>query len=186
MTPEAFSALLGAIIGFLLFALWDSWKERERGKREKDRILSLLGVETAENLMRVNTIQDLLKHEIAISGLGEMLVTTPPRLAMDGWDMAKAGDLLGYIGEKDLQKWILLYGNVAMMNSNLEGRELFKTTSTALGDYKERMIEFDKTILDGTGPVLQRAKDAIESLPTHVRLKLKDTIPTIEIAVPAH
>ncbi len=189
LTPEAFYALLGAfigaLIGFLLFAAWDSYKGWQREKRQKDRILTLLAIETAENLLRVDTIQKMMQDEIAISDEGKMYVTTPPRLSMDGWTLAKAENLLKYVTQENLKVWILLYTNMAMMNSNLEGRELFRTTSISLSDYKDRVIEFDKTIIDGSCPLLKRAKDAIESLPNHIRLSLKSTLPEIEIPAPS-
>jgi len=100
---------------------------------------------------------------------------SPPFLSSDGWTIAKAGNLLKHIGEKNLQKWILAYSNLALVNDNLRGRELFKGSSHALQSYQENMRRYDGAIVTGTAVYLQRNQEALDTLPTEVRVPMKIT-----------
>jgi hypothetical protein len=187
LAPDAFYALLGALvgafIGFVLFAFWDKYKAWQSDKRQRVRVLTLLALEMTENLTRVDIIQKMMQDELAVSGLGKIVVTTPPRLTMDGWNLAKAENILDFVTLDALREWILLYANIAMMNSNLECRELFRTTGLSDADYNDRVAELDKMILDGSGPLLTHAKKVIDSLPKDIRDSLKGTIP--EVIIPS-
>lgn len=173
--PEPFPTILGAAFGaflsFLLFVLWDTWRTSNQDKAERKRILNLLAVESCENVLRGAQIQRILREELAnASMMNVFLIASPPLLSSDGWTIAKAGNLLKHIGERNLQRWILAYSNLAMVNDNLRGRELFKETSRAISSYNENMRRYDEVIIDGTGVFLQRNQEALNTLPNEVRV----------------
>ena len=53
---ELFYVILGALIGsfisFFLFAAWDERKDSKSNQAERARVLSLLAIESAENIIR--------------------------------------------------------------------------------------------------------------------------------------
>jgi hypothetical protein len=170
-------AALGAFISFFLFIAWDSWRASKQNEAERKRILGLLAVEATENILRGEQIQSILYKELVelVWSSGDTYIPSPPFLSSDGWTIAKAGNLLKHIGEKNLQKWILAYSNLALVNDNLRGRELFKGSSHALQSYQENMRRYDGAIVTGTAVYLQRNQEALDTLPTEVRVPMKIT-----------
>lgn len=185
LSPDAFYTLLGAIIGsilgFFFFVVYDRRKDRKSIEAERKRVLSLLAVEGTENILRANEILTLLKQEIANVSSGSFgFMASPPHFSCDGWTIAKAGNLLKHAGMRNLQRWILAYTNVAMANDNLESRELLKATLTTSLDhqnYLQNISSYDQTIVDALPVVIRRLQEAVESLPSEVRVSFAMTQP---------
>jgi hypothetical protein len=185
LSPDAFYTLLGAIVGailgFFLFVVYDERKDRKLNEAERKRVLSLLAIESTENFLRGNEIIRILKQEIAsISSNAFAFMASPPHLCIDGWTIAKAGNLLKHAGERNLQRWILAYSNIAIANNNLECRDLLKatlTTSLNYQHYLQNVSTYDQTIVDGLTVVLERLQEAMNTLPNEVRVPLSTAQP---------
>lgn len=173
--PTILGAALGAFISFFLFVLWDTWRASKQDEAERKRILNLLAVESCENVLRGAQIQRILREELA-NAENLFLIASPPLLSSDGWTIAKAGNLLKHIGERNLQRWILAYSNLAMVNDNLRGRELFKETSRAISSYDENMRRYDEVIIAGTGVFLERNQEALNTLPNELRVPIRVSV----------
>lgn len=165
-------AFIGAFIGFFLFAVWDTVKDSKLNKAERRRVLSLLAIESAENIHRADQIKrTLLRESASVSKDRTSYLVAPTRLSSDGWTIAKAGNPLRHMDEKDLMKWILAYGKLVMVNDTLEARELSKATSRGMKIRNELIRKYDLDICKITDDFLHIVKEARDSLPDDVRIK---------------
>lgn len=175
--PELFYAVLGAFIGalmgFFLFAAWDAWKDSKLNKVERTRILSLLAIESVQNITSAKAIKELLLKERAkILTEGRLYTTSPPHLSSDGWTIAKSANPLKHMGKVDLRKWMLAYRNLVVVNDNLESRQMSKASSRGLGNYKELIKVYDSVISKAIDTYLKNVKEALDSLPDDIRASL--------------
>jgi hypothetical protein len=168
-------AFLGSLISFVLFAAWDEWKDSKLNKFERARVLSLLAIESAENIIRAEQIKRVLLRESAkISIDRRSYIESPNRLSSDSWTIAKAGNPLKHMQESDLMKWILAYSNLTTVNGNLEARELSKATSRGMAIRSELIKRYDTSISRLIDRYLQRVKEALDSLPNDVRVQTSE------------
>ena len=166
--PALFYALIGTIVGFILFALWDEYKDSKSERKEREQLLRLLAVEATDNLSRVDEIKRMLSEEIRIIASGKLLTTSPINLLTDGWTIAKSKDLMGAVGNK-LQTWISVYTIVGYVNNTLSNRELFRSTSHSITNYKEMMQGFDQSIIDALDEAKRRIDLALATIPTSLK-----------------
>ena len=164
-------ALIGSFISFFLFAAWDERKDSKSNETERARVLSLLAIESTENIIRAKEIKQILRKESAKMERGETAyLMALAHLSSDGWTIAKAGNPLKHIDQETLKKWILAYKSLVMINDNLEARELTKATSRGLNIRSELIQRYDRTISTAIDEYLQRVNEARETLPKEVRV----------------
>ena len=185
LSPDAFYALVGAIVGavlgFVFFVVYDELKHRRLNEVERTRVLGLLAVEVTENIIRGRNITQVLRQEIDNISSGSFgFMASPPHFSVDGWTIAKGSSLLKHAGIRNLQRWISAYTNVAMANANLESRELVKATLTTTLDrqnYLRNISNYDRTIVEDLDVVLRRLQEVVGTLPPEVRIPFTTTEP---------
>ena len=150
MVGEVLFALLGTILGFLLFVIWDVAQEHQRKGKERKRIIGLLKTELLDNLDICRNSKDLLSHDLKlIEETGTESVITPVSFSDSSWNITRSGDILSIFDDKQLKKLSELYSGFRMANTVLASR----ATSKALREYpimikayNARLIEMISTL----------------------------------------
>ena len=149
MNGEGLFALIGTIIGFLLFALWDILKERKRKKEERKRIIGLLKTELISNLSICRNSKELLARDLrVIEETGTEFLFTPVSFTDQSWNIVRAGGIMSVFNEEKLQKLSKLYDGFRMVNTVLANRDITRATSRALTQYPTIIRAYNKRLIE--------------------------------------
>ena len=156
-------------MSFALFVAWDRRKDSNLNKVERTRVLSLLAIESAENIIRAKEIKKILGKESVKMIFGQTAYLMAfAHLSSDSWTIAKAGNPLKHMSLGSLKKWMLAYNSLVMINDNLEARELTKATSRGMKIRSELIRKYDDTLLRAIDQYLERVEVARDTLPNEV------------------
>ena len=148
MNGEGLFALIGTIIGFLFFALWDILKERKRKKKERKRIIGLVRTELLSNLSICRNSKEILSHELkSIKETATESVIAPVSFSDQAWNIVRAGDIMSIFDDTKLQKLSQLYDGFRMVNTVLANRDILRTTSKALTQYPVIIIAYNQRLV---------------------------------------
>ncbi|MCZ6481418.1 MAG: hypothetical protein O6929_13625 [candidate division NC10 bacterium] len=94
MTPEFKSglivgiigALVAAVLGFLLAAVWDLWKEKRRLARERVRAVSILRSEIVSNLALLGHSREILTKDIEAAKANQEVPVPVHLLSSRAWE----------------------------------------------------------------------------------------------------
>jgi hypothetical protein len=128
--------IVGTVIGFLLFALWDKVTKHQTQVKERKRIVSLLKTELLDNLDICRNSKSLLARELQmIEQTGTESLFTPVSFSDTAWNICRSADILVIFTDDKLKKLSELYSGLRMVNTMLVNREMTRATSRALAQY---------------------------------------------------
>ena len=150
-------AIVGTIIGFFLFVIWDAWKDYKQKTKERKRIVTLLKTELLDNLDICRNSKAMLASDLkAIEETGTESVITPVSFSDSSWNISRSADILSFFTNDKLKKICELYSGFRMVNTVLANRDLTRATSksliqypTIIKAYNYRLIEMISTLEAG-------------------------------------
>jgi len=149
MNGEGLFAVIGTIFGFLLFALWDIWKERKRKSEDRKRIIGLLKTELLDNLGICRNSKEILNSDLkSMEEKGTENLITPASFSESAWNIARAGDILSILNDEKLKKISQLYTGFRMINTVLVNRDMVRATSRALTSYQSIISSYNKVLIN--------------------------------------
>lgn len=149
MNGEGLFAVFGTIIGFLLFVLWDRWKEHEYQSKERRRIIGLLRTELLSNLTICRNSKAILSRDLrAIEETKTESVISPVPLSISAWDIVRAANIMSVFNNEKLQKLSQLYDGFRMVNTVLANREITRATSKQLREYPLIIRAYNKRLIE--------------------------------------
>ena len=149
MNGEGLFAVIGTIFGFLLFALWDIYKERQRKKGERKRLIGLLRTELLSNLGICRNSKEILSGDLrSIEETKTESVISPVSFSDQSWNIVRGGDIMSIFDDEKLQKLSQLYDGIRMVNRVLANRDITRTTSKALSQYPLIITAYNKRLIE--------------------------------------
>ena len=167
MNGEGLFTLLGTILGFLLFVLWDRSKERQHQSKERKRIISLLRTELLSNLDACRNSKNILSHDLrSIEETKTESVISPLSFSDSSWHIVRAGDVMSIFDDEKLQKLSQLYDGFRMVNTVLANRDILRTTSKALVEYPLMMKAYNYRLIEMISTLEAEINEVLKHLET--------------------
>ena len=148
MNSEGLFTLVGTIFGFLLFLVWDTWKERKRKSEERKRIIGLLKTELLDNLDICRNSKDILSRDLkSIEETRTESAITPVSFSDASWNIVRSGDIMSIFNDEKLKKLSQLYSGFRMVNTVLTSRDITRATSKALIEYSSIIKAYNQRLI---------------------------------------
>jgi len=160
------STVVGTLLGFFLFVLWEIYKGRREADAEKKRILNLLVAEIKEDMSICAGLVDLLGKDLIALDRKEEIATTPTTLEVEGWSIGKSSSILKILGWEGTRTVAQCYATARRINLNIQSRETMRITARAwkLEAHIGLIKMCDQTIMSQAMQYVREAQDALEVL----------------------
>src|SRR6185436_14055386 len=123
------SGLIGAAFGFLLYILWELWKEK-RVTGERNRALQeIIEADLSTNLGRIRHNLSTLKQELNALPKQMTIIEPLPFLRMGFWEILRLEPSSKHFTVKDKGDLHNLYDLTEGINERLRAREQFKNNN---------------------------------------------------------
>ena len=157
--------IVGTVIGFLLFALWDRVAKYQTEVNERKRIVSLLKTELLDNLDICRNSKSLLTRDLQmIEQTGTESLFTPVSFSDSAWNICRSADILAIFSDDKLKKLCELYSGFRMVNTMLVNREMTRATSRALTQYPAIIKAYNIRLVESISTTELAISDVIKTL----------------------
>lgn len=157
--------IVGTVIGFLLFALWDRVTKYQTEVNERKRIVSLLKTELLDNLDICRNSKTLLTKDLQmIEQTGTESLFTPVSFSDSAWNICRSADILAIFSDDKLKKLCELYSGLRMVNTMLVNREMTRATSRALTQYPAIIKAYNIRLVESISTTELAISDVVKTL----------------------
>ncbi len=156
---EFFQGVLATLVGFLFAVGWDLFKDWRREVKERKRAARLVHDEIEINITLAESIREYLTKDSEAAKEQKLLIPALPTLPTQAWETTRLAG--GFSSAPELLREIGgTYHEIAIVNQQIQARELFKLTSQPLDRFNEQRVLMNQELI-------RRIENILEGLKKH-------------------
>ena len=158
------TSLFGAVVGVLLVATWDLWKDRRLRAEQHQKATRILQGEIVANMAFLERNREHLTKDIDLAKEQREIVVPLNLLSTRAWESVHIQGTLSPDHSELLKELEQTYISVSILNQRIQARELYRIVSQAMSNYHQRRVLINQDLLTATEKLLLRFQEHRQAL----------------------